>query len=107
MSFTATTVYCTIWSIIEPCNSLIAACLPACAPLLREKHRGLPTVIRSMFSMVSLRSGSNRSGGSRRLAGESATDLTRGPGTTTAKANKAGARELEERSEQYEMTRPR
>ncbi|KAF2828337.1 hypothetical protein CC86DRAFT_368592 [Ophiobolus disseminans] len=61
-TFSATVVYCTIWSVIEPCNSLIAACLPGCAPLLRKENRGLPTVIRSMFSFASLRSaGSNRS----------------------------------------------
>ncbi|KAK7182250.1 hypothetical protein DPSP01_006968 [Paraphaeosphaeria sporulosa] len=105
-TFSSTTVYCTIWSIIEPCNSLIAACLPALAPLLRKEHRGLPTVIRSMFSMVSLRSGSNRSGGSRRLAGESATDLTQGAETTTRKPNKLHTVESQVCSDEYEMGRP-
>ena len=54
--------------------------------------------------MVSLRSGSNRSGGSRRLAGESATDLTQRAETATTKSNKLRD-ESEERSDAYEMGR--
>lgn len=59
-----------------------------------------------MISMISLRSGSNRSGGSRRLAGESATDLTQGPKSSTVESNKLQAGQLEEVSNQYEMRRP-
>lgn len=96
----ATTVYCTIWSIIEPCNSLIAACMPGCAPLLRKENRGLPTVIRSMLSKVSLRSGSNGSGHSRRLEGESTSELMIRPQHTSGRAKKATTVDSEERSEQ-------
>jgi hypothetical protein len=56
--------------------------------------------------MISLRSGSNRSGGSRRLAGESATDLTQGPKTSTGVSNKLQAGQFEEGSGEYEMGRP-
>ena len=55
--------------------------------------------------MVSLRSSSNRSGGSRRLEGESSTDLTENNQNTAGKANKVNFGESEQYSEQYEMGR--
>jgi hypothetical protein len=58
-----------------------------------------------MFSMVSLRSGSNRSGGSHRLEGESSTELTENNRNTAGKATKITFGESGQDSEQYEMGR--
>lgn len=50
--FSSTAFYCYIWSVIEPCTSIIAACLPTLAPLLKD-DRGLMSLLRSVMSMFS------------------------------------------------------
>ena len=54
LTFAAITYYCFIWSVIEPCMSIIAACLPASAPLINSSvHGGFGTWIRSFKSLFS------------------------------------------------------
>ncbi|KAH7377931.1 hypothetical protein DE146DRAFT_638006 [Phaeosphaeria sp. MPI-PUGE-AT-0046c] len=55
-SFSATTFYCFIWSVIEPCISIIAACLPACAPLINKDTRGFSVLFNSLISLFQSRS---------------------------------------------------
>ncbi|KAL8852118.1 MAG: hypothetical protein Q9221_002941 [Calogaya cf. arnoldii] len=50
----------TIWSFIECCTSIVAACLPTLAPLFRGNRR-LDSIIRSVRSMLSLRSNLSKS----------------------------------------------
>lgn len=47
-----------IWSIIEPCTSSIAACLPTYGPLFKD-GRGLSTLLRSVASKLSITSSSS------------------------------------------------
>ncbi|KAF7505270.1 hypothetical protein GJ744_001057 [Endocarpon pusillum] len=44
---------CALWSVIEPCTSIIAACLPTYGPLFKE-GLGLPTPFRSIASKFRL-----------------------------------------------------
>lgn len=49
----------TIWSFIECCTSILAACLPTLAPLFRG-NRQLDSLIRSIRSMLSLQSDASK-----------------------------------------------
>ncbi|ERF76448.1 hypothetical protein EPUS_07328 [Endocarpon pusillum Z07020] len=53
--FSTITFNCVLWSVIEPCASIIAACLPTYGPLFEEGH-GLTTIFRSIASKVPLTS---------------------------------------------------
>jgi hypothetical protein len=97
--YASTTVYCIIWAVIEPCTSVVACCLPACAPLLSDENGGLSTMVHRMVSFFSITSlggsGSNRSR-TRRHDSSSEVNL-HGPGKATAAGNG------EWRAEEYEM----
>ncbi|OAL03063.1 hypothetical protein IQ06DRAFT_334538 [Phaeosphaeriaceae sp. SRC1lsM3a] len=54
-SYSETTYYCFIWSVIEPCISMIAACLPACAPLINKDTRGFSVLFNSLISLFQSR----------------------------------------------------
>ncbi|KAF2258868.1 hypothetical protein CC78DRAFT_537472 [Lojkania enalia] len=54
-SFSETTYYCFIWSVVEPCVSIIAACLPASAPLINKETRGFSTLFNSLISLFQSR----------------------------------------------------
>ncbi|MCJ1391625.1 hypothetical protein MMC18_004490 [Xylographa bjoerkii] len=51
---TSVTVDDTIWSFIEPCMSIVAACLPTLAPVFKG-GRDLGSIVRSVRSVFSLR----------------------------------------------------
>ncbi|MCJ1285829.1 hypothetical protein MMC26_005170 [Xylographa opegraphella] len=44
-----------LWAVIEPCSSIVAACLPTLAPFVRGR-RDLASIIRSVRSILSLNS---------------------------------------------------
>lgn len=68
-----------IWMIIEPCASVIAACLPTFGPLFRD-GRSPGSIIRSIRSVLSFRSQSSNSSssGSRKRSAETVSDSEHG-----------------------------
>ena len=52
--FTDNTSLVVVWSYIEECTSLVAACLPTLAPLLKN-GRGLSTTLHRLMSLFSVR----------------------------------------------------
>ena len=56
----AITFYSFIWSVIQPCTSTIAACLPTYGPAFRD-GRSLKSLLASVRSMLSLSSRSRDS----------------------------------------------
>ncbi|KAH8726598.1 hypothetical protein GQ44DRAFT_825597 [Phaeosphaeriaceae sp. PMI808] len=55
-SFSETTFYCYIWSVVEPCISIVAACMPASAPLINKETRGFSVLFNSLISLFHPRS---------------------------------------------------
>ena len=68
--FTDNTSLVVVWSYIEECTSLVAACLPTLAPLLKN-GRGLSTRLHRLKSLVSVRGSSQKNLRSGRTEGTS------------------------------------
>ena len=71
--FTDNTSLVVVWSYIEECTSLVAACLPTLAPLLKN-GRGLSTKLHRLASLFSIRGSSQnnlRSGRTKGTSGKS------------------------------------
>lgn len=68
-----------IWMTIEPCASVIAACLPTFGPLFKDA-RSSGFIIRSIRSLLSIRSQFSRSSssGSRKSSAETVSDSEQG-----------------------------
>ncbi|KAL8919491.1 MAG: hypothetical protein Q9208_006776 [Pyrenodesmia sp. 3 TL-2023] len=73
--YTRIVVYLAIWTFIECCTSIVAACLPTLAPLFRGNGR-LDSLIRSVRSLLSLRSDASK--GSSDTDGSSRNDRPNG-----------------------------
>ena len=57
-----------VWSYIENCTSMITACLPTLAPLLRN-DQGSQTMLQSLFSLFTLHSSLSKASQSRKEQG--------------------------------------
>ena len=71
--FTDNTSLVVVWSYIEECTSLVAACLPTLAPLLKN-GRGLSATLHRLVSLFSVPGSSHknlRSGGTEGTSGNS------------------------------------
>lgn len=68
--FTDDTSLVVVWSYIEECTSLVAACLPTLAPLLKN-GRGLSTRLHRLVSLFSVRDSWHKSLRSGRTEGTS------------------------------------
>ena len=69
-----TTFYCFLWSVVEPLVSIIAACLPASAPLINKETRGFSVLFESVKSLFSRRT--SRSGSEKLSHGDSSSNLS-------------------------------
>lgn len=72
-SFSGTTYYCFLWSVVEPLISIVAACLPASAPLINKETRGFSVLFESVKSLFSRRT--SRSGSEKLSNGDSSSNL--------------------------------